>query len=162
MMTAAELHTLVNREYTMPDGSKRRALWERVPGLRPTTAQGSLILVVFGVEAGSHHHLSPEATADYFWALLPAGEKFALDDGIPPECASALIRVAIEDWLDGNMPEGSYTFSCDPKGGPHAAWVGECIGEDGNEDREWAYAPTLIESLAQAAHTLADALGVPH
>lgn len=34
-MNAAELHALVIGPYQMPDGSTRRALWEREPATRP-------------------------------------------------------------------------------------------------------------------------------
>lgn len=85
-MNANELHDLVNGPFTMPDGSKRRALWERVPATRPMReyfSEGTRPLVYVDI---------PPGRGEFCWEEIERG-------WVVIQYATALVRVGIEDWL---------------------------------------------------------------
>lgn len=137
-LTAPQLHALVAEPFEMPDGSKRRALWERVPECRPDDNGEPVVLD--GVEP---------------LRLLGWGREIIATDG----AAAALIRVAIEDWVGDHLPDGDMAKGVAPEGG---YWVGEYI-EQGYDIacRTHGRGPTRLHALVHAAHAVADALGIP-
>lgn len=84
-LTPAQLHELVSGPYTMPDGTKRRGIWERVPSARVENLR-------FAVGVSSPYW---KVLSEPPGALTFAGHWAAIS--VPH--AQSLIRVAVEDWL---------------------------------------------------------------
>lgn len=143
-LTAAELHALVNSRYVMPDGSSRRGLWERVPDTRPGQLHFLRGCTIEECECGLVSYW------EYNGSRVGKDTVEESPDGTA--AASALIRVAIEDWFVQNG--GFHTQHVDT--GPNHFQVYLRGGRDG------CFAPQMLGALVAAAHSLADALGVPH
>lgn len=149
-LTAAQLYELVSGPYTMPDGSTRRALWERVPETRPKAGHHRLIIINDG------HRWGPL----YAWAR--EGQTGLPDRPFSESgCAAALIRVAVFDWV--NKDRAVHT----PPGLPARVFVhwhglgDEAVALFDGEPYARFGGETPLHALVVAAHTLADALGVP-
>lgn len=132
-LSAAELHALVNGEYTMPDGSKRRGLWERVWQSHPSY--------------GNREYLLGISDGDWAWVRQPVFQersyKVFRSSWVDDASAAALIRVAIEDWARQQIAK--------PMSPPWATvYVGTvCLSVE-------------FTDAVQAAHVVADALSIPH
>lgn len=158
-LTAAALNTLVNAPFTMPDGTTRRALWERVRETRPR------FLRDFRDDAVFDRTLAWADDGEVAGAFCAA---FVVDDEVryDPEPvfvgeAATLIRVAIEDWIT------SPPHNCDIHAGQYLVcpesqrWrVGLHHGNGVDELMLWT-GPTRLHATITAAHGLADALGTP-
>lgn len=86
-------------EFTMPDGSKRRPLVERVPEIRPPQISPTI-----GLEGNPEINVS-WSCKDRAWAAIWK----RLPDREEP-VAAALLRCAAEDWIIG---EGFHSFEWD-------------------------------------------------
>lgn len=141
-LTASELHTLVNGEYTMPDGSRRRGLWVRVPD-----CQSHMV-----------RFMRSDRSRWECWADAPGVLGMVQSWHLcQTEVAEALIRVAIEDWLADNLLGAMVLDSQAAKGGYSVAYLDRHEWEMSTRGR----GPSMLQALVAAAHEQADALGIP-
>lgn len=126
--------------FTMPDGSVRRPIVERVPECAPKG-------------------ISVETMEDGAFVT-----SFIDGEYMPHErVALALCRVACEDWIRSTPCDGYLMLMSIKYAGPRQKvfYSGEVM-EERDEDGCEFYGETIHHALNTAAHAVADALGVPH
>lgn len=152
-LTAAALNTLVNAPFAMPDGSTRRALWERVretrtDGLEFQDPPGEIAMwtIDTNLVADDEDHEAWKGDAEPLEVALI----------LPTPVAAAVIRVATEDWI---IAAGHGLELCDRA--DEADWPAVVVDWDGINTRSSVYEqPDLLSAIVLAAHAVADALGV--
>ena len=131
-MTEAQLYFDV---YAMPDGSKRRPLFEREPKMRFQNQDGELL-------SSSRDHQT------FHWHPNLEPPTYRRHTGMMDSVAAALCRCAVEDWLIG---EGYHAFEWDHDSNTDLVVL---ILYD-IEGR----GPTIHHALIAAAHSVLDAQG---
>lgn len=140
MLTAKELHDLYNGPFTMKDGTRRRALWEREPKTRPER----IVWVGLEPRTGGLHDT-------FFWTGYDYSESNSMNY-CRDDAAAALCRVAVEDWL---FSIGSALWY--EKIGAQQFHVDASV----THDDEGTSAAGIHRALIEEAHRTADRDGVP-
>lgn len=133
--------------FTMPDGTTRRAIVERVPECRPRRAN-----VLGRVDLGTSAELVVMWTGDRCGWLTP-GNRTDAAVSVDDTSALALCRVACEDWL---MKCG-HVISLAAEGGGYRN-----VNVPGILDVSCGSMEGIHAALVHAAHAVADAKGIPH